>query len=198
MDYLQRNALVFEELKAAKLARSMALPTGVKTKFTPLGSYFSEISEGEVFVGLKEYRKDSTTYSEYRVVHDLAFMRAVEKNFPGLVSELPFFYGLLRGRNGVAIGLLMEDFSKNATFDVRDMYDNFQNLPFELSKLVDPVGHKEELAKVGFEVNGHRRLGDFNTITLGLGPEIMAERFPHEDLERVLERYTLQLSYHLK
>ncbi len=195
MDYLERNQLIVAEIgRNLRIQRTGHTAYSERTAFTPVGSYYSQVLREELFAGLKE-----GSLPEWRVFHDLAFMRSLEGKFPHLVPELPIFYGLLRNREGAPLGVIMEDFSKGSKHKVHDVYEDGKNLPGELRDLVGtPNLSNVELAKVCFMVEGCRRLGDFDSIRSGLSVPELIERFPFADLEEQLERYTLQIDYDLK
>ncbi len=197
MNYLERNELVIGEIRRdLRLKKRDNIADTGRTSFTPLGDYYSQIVGQRLFVGLKRYYSFRSSYSEGRVINDLAFIRAIEQKAPHLMPELPSFYGLLVAGNGRHLGVITEDFSRAGKHEVHDMDEGDSNLPTELRKVVnDPRLHDEELAKVCFVVDGQRRLGDFNTIRAGLNVRESIERFPLDDIMNDIEKYTLRMTY---
>ena len=123
------------------------------------------------------------------------FIRKVAEGLPQLEPELPVFYGLLQYNDGNSVGILTEDFSQEGRYPVLDM-EAWDNIPHELKSLVGDLPN-EELAHVGFMVNGQRRLGDFNTVRIGSDLDKWSEMFPFFDIYENLGKYTLRVEYNL-
>ena len=201
VDYLENNAKLLSEAgQNLQFARGKIIGDTGQTRFTAVGEHYSDIAGRILYFGLKEYYFHSNPlyYYQARSIADLAIIRKISKKFPYLAKELPFFYWLLQDSNGQNIGILTEDFSEGGRYEVDAVnFDN--NLPQEIKELIPDISN-EEMRKICFEVNGQRRLGDFNTMLTFLSLREREEVFPCIDILKDIDehdKYTSRLSYPL-
>lgn len=183
MNYLERNHLVIAEVgQSLRLQRGVIVGSAEDTTFRYVGHYRSPSLDRELFVGLKEHKgyKAGRDLRQW-ITYELAFIRAVEHNFPYLLQEFPVFYGLLADQKGKPVGRITEDFSEGGRFKVFDIPNDPTRLPTELRALIGD--DYEELATMCFSVNGQRRLGNFDSIIRG----VVEGKFPYSDLINELE-----------
>ncbi len=194
MDYLERNRRLIEEIRDVPLAKGKLIGESRKTTFHTLGVYDSVVLGQPFHLGLKTTRferKNENDFLELRFLSDLAVIRAISIQHPHLTEELSPCNALLRDSTGSITGSIMEDFSQGATYPVRELYDwQLELLPIELRQFVSRIPD-EELARIGFMVNGKRRLCDFDTMLVSLPFSQRTEVFPNDDLEATLDQYTI-------
>src|SRR3989344_1882947 len=165
MNYLERNQAIINELRGVRLERGNVVGRSYSMIFTSAGHYQSSVLGNTLYVGLKEYndpeqRKSST---EDRALGELHCVRTVAEQLPHLEAELPVFYGTLLDSEGKPVGIVTEDFSQGGRYEVRSMVKDKEEFPNELRGIFPDID-SYDLAKVGFSVNGQRRLGDFSTL----------------------------------
>src|SRR3989338_7814582 len=118
MSYLERNSrLIAETGVNLNIQRGATRGESGNILFSSVGSFFSQETGSDVYVGMKEPKdKEGSLAGEMlreRFVFELAVMSVVAENMPHLLPELPLFYCLLVDKNGKPMAIVTEDFSKD-------------------------------------------------------------------------------------
>ena|SRR3989344_863078 len=199
MDYLDRNAEIFKEIRESRLELTRFLSVSNKartTNSTSLGCYRSELIGRGVCILLKEKLGDSEIIVNSRIESELPVICTIYEKIPELREELPLFYGLLRGKDEKLIGIITEDFSKAGIYPVREIeIGDKNNLPYWLNRLSKKRIDETELSRVGFMVDGQRRLGDFDTISIKKSNS--SEKFSIDSILKRVNEFTLRINYEL-
>jgi len=207
MGILELYQQIVDEIRQnAKLHKGRTI--GKSSSYRPtetivLGEYDSKIINGRVYIALKQGDFDS----QYRVIEELSIIRAIAKQYPELIPQLPLFLGLLVNGDGSEAGVITEDFSQGGKYPVIDgKYDQ---------RIMAADGKIKELLKVNeiffpgsegidvdvlqmcFSINGQIRFGDFDTLRFFVKKEesLQGERFCMSDLEKAIEKYTIRINY---
>ena len=162
--YLERNKLVISELRDKKVLLTCQDIVGQSTRevFYSAGVVDSIVIGKPIFVGIKKRSAEFSDTGDYltriRFENELAIISAISNNFPELTEKLPLFYGVLVNKQGVAIGILTEDFSEGGLHKVREGGMS----PYKVRSLfVEGSLSDDHIQSSAFTVNGKTRLGDF-------------------------------------
>ncbi len=221
MPYLERNIKLIAEVDAGiTLEKGEKRGNGNYANFFSVGRFNSTEMGTEVHVGLKEPQRvwARPELIRDRFIFELAVMSVVAKNMPHLLPELPLFYGLLIGKNGVPIAIVTEDFSQNGDNDVESSnyvppgfqrlfvdgsldYDKLVNISFTVSpKNTGWEGAPfDALPPIGaLSIRRIVKFGDlYPLLTSPAKREAHRTRFPEKEIEEQLDQHTLKIDHDL-
>ena len=195
--YLERNARIISELKGRGFVLNLGneVGSGLSRRFHSAGYLYSEVIGREIHVGVKRLRDDiDDQYGEVAKINffqELTIIAAISKHFPDLVDQLPLFCGLLTHRNGETLGMITEDFSEGGKYEV------YRRAPaaYKVKAIfADGSVNDDDIEKMGFRVNGERKLGDF--WPMGNTKENY-RRFGKDLIEQRAADFTFRIGYSL-
>ncbi len=194
--YLERNKLVLSELRDKNISFVCQDIVGQSSwqVFYTAGVVDSSVLGKPIHIGIKrrstEFR-DSTGYlTKERFVNELAILSAISNGFPGLSESLPEFYGMLVNRQGIAVGIITEDFSEGGLHKVRE--GGFS--PYKVRSLfVEGSVNDDYIQRSAFTVNGKTRLGDFWYFWRHEDEEENAKRVGVDRIRQRIADFTLEV-----
>jgi len=134
---------------------------GTLNRYFSLGSFKSE-KVGDLFVGVKIPQYCYFASNDF--LCGGAYGQILSEEFgEEIIGELPLFYGLLAEDEDSPLATISQDFSEGGKYVVSDC----RHLNKFLLELFE--GDNYELEKCGIEVNGQRKLVDFNHLIRLLG-----------------------------
>lgn len=198
--YLEMNQRLLAELRASGFVarRTGDDSSGMSRVFYPAGLFVSESLSRDVYMGVKRIgnwvHDDTGFVTQLMFLQELAVISAIAKNFPNLLEQLPCVYGLVVNKDGVPLGMITEDFSEGGKFDVS------RRAPavYKVKDIFAPgTVDNDDIEKMGFNVNGGRRLGDFWPVGVISDGE-NARRFGQDIIEQRIGDFTLKIDYDLQ
>ncbi len=194
--YLVRNRLAIAEFRDKKVPLVCGSIVGRSDRylFYSAGVVDSTVFGKPIYVGIKRSTSERPRLRDdltrIRFVNELAIISAISHNFPDLTEKLPLFYGLLVDRQGLAAGIVTEDFSEGGLQRVRAGGAS----PLEVKRLfVEGSVDNDYIQNCAYTVNGRTRLGDFWYFWRHEDREENAKRVGADWIQQRLADFTLEV-----
>lgn len=194
--YLERNGLFISELREQNFTFVCQQVVGQSTRevFYTAGIFDSAILRKPIHIGIKkrgaEFSDLGGDLTRLRFENELAIISAISENFPELAEKLPLFMGLLVNRQGVAVGIVTEDFSAGGMHRVREGGAS----PYKVRSLfVEGSLPDDHIQRSAFTVNGKTRLGDFWYFGNSKDEEENAKRVGVDKIQQRIADFTLEV-----